>query len=94
MRRTIATLALVAAMAGTAMAGEPAKWEIESLYRSSTNYIRAVVVTDKTIRIQCAATDKDGKALAVSSTVTINPPMDEVIIRAGSEAKSAECWTR
>ena len=93
MRRTLITLALVAAMAGTAMASG---FRVGNVYRAGTMWATAVVHTDKTVRVKCAALDSKGEAIAVSSTTTIHPPMDEVVVNVGRNTpfKSMRCWVK
>lgn len=91
MKKTIITLALTAALAGAALASD---FRIGNVYRAGTMWATAVVHTDKTIRVKCAALDSKGEAIAVSSTTTINPPMDEVVVNVGRNVpfKSMRCW--
>ena len=75
-------------------APEKSGWRIARVYRSSQKYLRAVIETDATIFVQCAATDTAGNSLSVSGTNEIKPPMDEVIIRDRGLGNSARCWVR
>ena len=91
MKKTIITLALTAALAGTALASD---FRIGNVYRAGTMWAVAVVHTDKTIRVKCSALDSKGEAIAVSQTWIVEPPMDEVNVNVGRNVpfKSMRCW--
>jgi hypothetical protein len=69
-------------------------WEISRTYRSSTDHIRVIIKTTRSITVQCAAQDSSGDPIVVSSTQYIDPPMDEVLIRDFGKTKSVRCWKR
>jgi hypothetical protein len=83
--------ALLMAISSTATAED---WEISRVYRSSTDFVRAIVKTSRTVDIQCAALDKAGDPLAVSQPQLIRPPMEEVLIRVPETIKNVRCWER
>jgi hypothetical protein len=64
------------------------------VYRSSTDFVRAIIKTSRAVDIQCAALDKAGDPLAVSQPQLIRPPMGEVLIRVLEQVEAVQCWER
>ncbi len=93
MRKTLITITTAAMLCigGAAMA-EDLEFEVASFYESSSGWCRAVIVTNKPVRVQCAGLDKDKKPLSVSNETRIKPPMDEVMVRNSPEVVTVRCW--
>ncbi len=69
-------------------------WSIPRAYKSSSEHIRVIVTTTRSVTIQCAAKDSNGDPISVSRPHIINPPMDDIILRDFGKSNSASCWER
>jgi hypothetical protein len=83
--------ALVVCFASPAVAKD---WEISRTYRSSNEYLRAIITTKRPVLIQCASMDVNDKPIAVNRPYLVEPPMDDVIVRGGTNTNGIKCWEK
>lgn len=65
-----------------------AEINVKRFFESSTSYMRVIVATDKKVQVKCIVYNSSKEPIRVS-TQYISPPLDEVIIRTGSETKNS-----
>jgi len=67
--------------------------KISRFYHYHGDFYRVVVMSDKNVRVSCAALDSQGNMLAVSVPLRVQPPAREIQITVpGATPVSARCW--
>lgn len=62
-------------------------------YQHHGDFWRAVVQTNKEVRVKCAALDSAGDILAISVPLRVSPPGREIQITVrGATPASGRCW--
>jgi hypothetical protein len=68
---------------------------VKRLYKSSSDYVRVVIETNRRRRVKCAVYDANDNPISVREVI-ITPPLDEFPIRSGDRTNSVtsvKCWT-
>lgn len=67
---------------------------LKRIFKSSAEYIRVIIETNKKRMVRCAVYDNNGDIITVGKAI-IEPPLDEFVIRTGNKTDyvhSAKCW--